>query len=184
MDATETIKSTLSMMTVATRYGFVPNRGCYINCPFHTEKTPSLKLYDQPGRGFNCFSCGATGSVIDFVMKLFSINFSQAIRRLGTDFGIAVGGRPDYRESQRISKILSERNRQQREYDRLQAEWIKATNILHEKRPESIDEYLCTDKQFDSDWVDAIKSIPFLEFKLKQMEVEGLGRTTAPVHQR
>lgn len=184
MNAAEIIKTTLSMRDVAARYGFTPNRSGNILCPFHPEKTPSLKLYDQPGRGFNCFSCGATGSVIDFVMKLFSISFAQAIRRLGTDFGIAVGGKPDYRESQRISKILSDRTKQQHQYDRVQAEWIRATNILHDKRPESIDEYLCTDKQFDSDWVDAIKSIPFLEFKLKQMEVEGLGRTTAPVHQR
>jgi len=103
MDAAETINSTLSMADVARQYGFEPNRGGYIACPFHAEHTPSLKIYDTPGRGWHCYGCGAGGSVIDFVMQLFNIPFTAALVRLSADFGLNIcNDRPDPREVLRI----------------------------------------------------------------------------------
>lgn len=83
----ETIKNTLSMHDVAVRYGFEPDRAGMIVCPFHDDVNPSLQIYDEPGRGFHCFACGAGSSVIDFVMLLFNIEFKQAVLRISMDFG-------------------------------------------------------------------------------------------------
>lgn len=42
----------------AERYGTV-RRG-FMRCPFHADRVPSLKLYDDH---FHCFGCGAHGDV-------------------------------------------------------------------------------------------------------------------------
>lgn len=84
------IKSTLSMQDVALLYGFEPNRAGSILCPFHQEKTPSLKVYSEIGRGWHCFGCGKGGSVIDFVMLLFDIPFRAACVRLNADFNLGL----------------------------------------------------------------------------------------------
>ena len=34
-------------------------------CPFHEDRTPSLHVYDDPGRGWYCFGCGRGGSIYD-----------------------------------------------------------------------------------------------------------------------
>ena len=77
------------------RYGTV-KRG-FMRCPFHADRTPSLKLY---GDHFHCFGCGAHGDVIDLTAGLLGCSKGEAARRLETDFGY--GGlvpRPDYGEA-------------------------------------------------------------------------------------
>ena len=100
------IKQSLSMYDVAVRYGYMPNRASFISCPFHTaDNTPSLKIYKDIGRGFYCFACGANGSVIDFVMLLFKIDFRQAVVRINADFGLGLtDDKPDRREWERWQK--------------------------------------------------------------------------------
>ena len=52
------IKSMLSMQEVARFYGLEMNRAGMACCPFHNDKNPSLKVYDDH---FYCFGCGAAG---------------------------------------------------------------------------------------------------------------------------
>ena len=87
-----------------------------MKCPFHTgDHTASLKLYDGEG-GFHCFGCGAHGSVIDFVMRLFDLNFRQAVLRINADFHLGLtSGKPDRMER---SKVLEARREEQRRKDR------------------------------------------------------------------
>lgn len=49
-----------------------------INCPFHEDKSPSLKIYTKNNR-FVCFGCGARGSPVDFVMKNKNCSFQEAV---------------------------------------------------------------------------------------------------------
>lgn len=58
---------------------FVKSRNGMASCPFHTDKTPSMNLRNN---FYYCHSCGETGDVIDFVMKLEHLTFAQAIQRL------------------------------------------------------------------------------------------------------
>lgn len=58
---------------------FVKSRNGMASCPFHTDKTPSM---DVRKNFYHCYSCGETGDVIDFVMKLERLTFVQAIQRL------------------------------------------------------------------------------------------------------
>jgi CHC2-type zinc finger protein len=54
-------------------------------CPFHTEKTPSFKVY--PDNHFKCFSCQEYGDVIDFIQKLYGLSFKEALKHLGIKQG-------------------------------------------------------------------------------------------------
>jgi DNA primase len=50
-------------------------------CPFHEERTPSFNV--TPGKDlFHCFSCGAGGDVIKFVMDIDHFTFTEAVERL------------------------------------------------------------------------------------------------------
>lgn len=115
--AADAIKSSLSMRAVIERYGYEPNRAGFISCPFHSDKTPSIKVYNDIGRGFYCFGCGAGGSVIDFVMKLFDISFQQAIARLSFDFGIPTDSyKPSGRELEDFRRKKAQEARELAEY--------------------------------------------------------------------
>ena len=125
MDIAEEIKRRLSMDEVVRRYGLEPNRAGFICCPFHREKTPSLKVYSEPGRGFNCYGCGAGGSVIDFVMKLFNIPFSAAVVRLNADFRLGLcNDRPAPRE---VEKLKAERLAKENAAEAAEAEYMVNT---------------------------------------------------------
>lgn len=54
-----------------------------ISCPFHDDKGPSMKIYDE---SFYCFSCVKGGSVIDFVMQYFDFDFKKAVNYLSDNF--------------------------------------------------------------------------------------------------
>lgn len=61
-------------------------RGMYI-CPFHRDTHPSLSV---KGNRWTCWACGASGDVIDFTQRYFSIGFRDAIAKLGSDFGVQI----------------------------------------------------------------------------------------------
>ena len=47
-------------------------------CPFHQDRHPSLH-FDIKRNRFKCFSCGASGNVIDLVMRYMNISFKEAV---------------------------------------------------------------------------------------------------------
>ncbi len=79
------IKGSLPMPEVARFYGLEMNRAGMACCPFHDDKTPSLKVYDDH---FYCFGCGATGDCTGFVAKLFGLRQIDAARKISEDFGL------------------------------------------------------------------------------------------------
>lgn len=175
IDLADQVKSLVTIREVAEHYGFYPNRAGYICCPFHREKTASLKLYPD-GRGWCCFGCHAGGTVIDFVMKLFDIPFRQAILRINADFALGLTwDKPDpavrsavleahRREARRKAKLeqLEERHR------KLAAEHCYWWDVL---------KYFTPVRDGDSVYihplyVEAVKKQPYLEYLLDELEEE------------
>ena len=97
----DAIKHMLTMREVAEYYGFTVNRRTNkIRCPFHEgDNTGSFHIYSGD-RGFHCFGCSISGSVIDFVMLLFNLSFTDACIKLNQDFNLrlGIGEREDYEE--------------------------------------------------------------------------------------
>ena len=79
---------TLPIEEVAHRLGLHPERHKCL-CPFHNDHHASLTF--RPSHGtFRCFVCGASGNVIDLVMRHLSLSFPQALQWLAQSQGAVV----------------------------------------------------------------------------------------------
>jgi DNA primase len=58
-------------------------------CPFHGESTPSFTVSEEKGI-FHCFGCQVGGNVFNFLMRLESLTFPEAVERVGKRYGIVV----------------------------------------------------------------------------------------------
>ena len=108
MTVFEEVKELVDVPTAARHYGFEVNRSNMICCPFHSERTPSCKLYHS---NFHCFGCGEHGDVISMVQKLFGLTAIEAVRQLNSDFGLGldVDKPPETADVERIEKAKSQR---------------------------------------------------------------------------
>lgn len=98
----EVIEDRLNMTSVLEAYGFYPNRAGFVCCPFHTEKTPSMKIYDK---SVHCFgACSQTWGIANFVAKYFNLSFIDACKKINDDFflGIEFGKKMSVYDMERI----------------------------------------------------------------------------------
>lgn len=107
-DIFQEVKDRVSAQEAAQYYGFQPNRAGFICCPFHGEKTPSLKLYPGAG-GFHCFGCHTGGSVIDFTGRLLGLEPMAAVERLNADFALDL---PIHRKPTQAERQEAQRRRE------------------------------------------------------------------------
>lgn len=85
MNLFEAVKAAVTPHMAAERYGLPVRQGNMICCPFHADRTPSMKLNEDY---FYCFGCGASGDVIDLAARLFGLSGYDAAKKLAADFGI------------------------------------------------------------------------------------------------
>ena len=85
MDLFTQIKMGVSVKEAAEHYGLKIGQGNMVCCPFHADRTPSMKLNEDY---FYCFGCGTSGDVIDLVTRLFNLSSYDAAKKLAYDFGI------------------------------------------------------------------------------------------------
>ena len=58
-------------------------------CPFHNDNKPSLSV--SPDRQISkCFSCGAGGASINFVMDYEKLEFPDAVKKLAQNYNIVL----------------------------------------------------------------------------------------------
>lgn len=70
-------------------------------CPFHSEKTPSFYVYPET-QSFYCFGCGAAGDVINFIKKIDSIDYPEAVKLLAGRAGM-----PEPAENDQTGRLRS-----------------------------------------------------------------------------
>lgn len=80
------IKASITTRSAAELYGLRVSRNGMTCCPFHPDRTPSMKVDAR----FHCFGCGADGDVISFVEQLFHLQPIDAARKLAEDFHIDI----------------------------------------------------------------------------------------------
>ena len=96
----EEIKAQLSMSTVLAHYGLKVNRNKHINCPFHDDKTPSMRVYEETNTVYcfsgNCSHSGKSMDVIELVQQLEKCNKHEAILKCKSMLGARLNVVEDY----------------------------------------------------------------------------------------
>ena len=82
MNVFAVVKENVTARQVAMQYGIKINRSGLACCPFHKDKTPSMKI----DKRYYCFGCGDTGDAIDFVAKYFGLAPKEAAMKIASDF--------------------------------------------------------------------------------------------------
>ena len=90
MNLFEAVKQSVTTRQAAEMYGVKISRNNMVSCPFHNDRTPSMKV----DKRFHCFGCGADGDVIDFVSRFYGISSLEAARKTASDFGISYDSKP------------------------------------------------------------------------------------------
>ena len=85
MNLFENVKAAVTLKDAAEHYDLKVRSGDMVCCPFHNDRTPSMKLNEDY---FYCFGCGASGDVIDLAARLFNLSNYEAAQKLAYDFGI------------------------------------------------------------------------------------------------
>lgn len=127
IDFTEQIKSAVSMIDVCHQYGIPVDSGGFACCPFHGEKTGSLKIY--PGqRGWYCFGCHKGGDVIDFVGQYFGLDFQKAMLKLNDDFllGLPINAPMDSEQEKEARRIAYKRRKIKEHHEKVHMALQKA----------------------------------------------------------
>jgi len=83
-DITIALNSKIDLVSLLENHGVVlKKRGNLYEarCPFHSEKTPSFKVYPQ-SQHYHCFGCGAHGYASSFLKKHKNMSGIEAIQHL------------------------------------------------------------------------------------------------------
>jgi len=60
-------------------------------CPFHHERSPSFRVYDDH---YHCYGCGASGDAIEWLKRIEARDFMEAVRELAGQAGLDVPAEP------------------------------------------------------------------------------------------
>lgn len=90
-------------------------------CPFHKEKSPSFSV-DPQKKLYHCFGCKAGGDVFDFVMRMETVEFPEAVRMLAREVGVEL---PERGESEEERRLRQEKERLYRVNEQAQAYYEK-----------------------------------------------------------
>jgi len=88
-DVVSQIKDRLDIVEVVSKVVVLKKSGANFwgLCPFHNDKNPSLSVNPQKGI-YKCFSCGAGGDALKFIMKTQNKEFMEVVTELAEKFGI------------------------------------------------------------------------------------------------
>ena len=178
MNYIDEIKNSISMLDVVNKYGIEVFNKNFVLCPFHNEKTPSMKIYDDT-KGFYCFGCGASGDIFTFTQRYFNINFKQALSKLNNDFGFnfPVNQKLSARQKMWIDKKTFERKREKKlqelAYSSLINDFLDAhSEIIRLERQKLKYAPKTQDEELNQLFVEALKKIEAAYFNLECAEME------------
>ncbi len=155
------VKNQVTTRAVMEQAGIVFNRSNMCKCPFHQDKTASMKVKPNDKKYF-CFGCGEKGDAIDFVSKYYGLSPLDAAMKIAEDFSIAYDDKmrsppkPLKREKS-PAQILAEAStrtfRVLSDYLHLLKKWKR------DFPPKIADD-------IDDRYIEAVQTIPKLEYQL------------------
>ncbi|MCQ2609021.1 MAG: CHC2 zinc finger domain-containing protein [Bacteroidales bacterium] len=149
----EELKSAVKITDLFKEYGIQINNKSFCCCPFHNEKTASMKVYTNTNT-FHCFGCGKSGDVFTFVQNMDNCDFKTAFIKLGGTYKAMSNN------ERIVANTKRERERKQREMKEAAAAELKAEvgyimDLLHECGRSL--------EPFSDEWTYALNKIPLIE---------------------
>lgn len=83
------IRQRVSALEAARFYGLAVSRSGTALCPWHSDRHPSLKLYEGD-RGCWCFACQHGGDVVELVSGILGASRVQAAQQINKDFALGL----------------------------------------------------------------------------------------------
>ncbi len=107
----ENLKQRLDIVDVVGHYLELKRSGTSLKavCPFHDDTTPSLHV-SSVRQMYHCFSCGAGGDSITFVMEFEKLTYPEAIERLANMYNFSLTyakGDKNIGEKKKILELLN-----------------------------------------------------------------------------
>ena len=170
------VKSIVDVPTAARSYGVEVHRGNMALCPFHRERHPSCKLYEDH---YYCFGCQAHGDVIKLVQELFGLSPIEAVKQLNSDFALGLDvdctnkfvPPPDVeavnRRHREIAERMAEKARVEHMYDVLLRYFTLLDKYKMRYAPTSPDEDRLSSARLDRRFVYALQNIGYAEYMLE-----------------
>lgn len=117
---TDEIKSRVDLVELIGRSVALKRVGASYSglCPFHTEKTPSFYVSPQT-QSWRCYGCGKWGTAFDWIMEREHLEFSEALRVLASQTGVALPERRDPSEDEHARRLYTIMERAQTFYSGL-----------------------------------------------------------------
>lgn len=166
------IKDRLTVLEVLERYGYEPNKKGFMCCPFHLEKTPSMRIYEKD---YHCFGCGEHGDVITFVKKLFNLSFQEALKKIDIDFGLNLYSDKSFEELRKshyqTKQLQAKREREKAEREQSNVEYWAAFDEW--KRLEDNKQKLApktSDEELHPLFVEALQKLSYQVYLLDCLE--------------
>lgn len=105
-DQIEEIKGRLDIVDIVNKYVALKQSGKNFSgkCPFHLEKTPSFIVSPELQR-YKCFGCGESGDIFNFIQKIESIDFPEALQKLAKEAGVQLRQSRGNSQYQRLEEI-------------------------------------------------------------------------------
>lgn len=160
MNIFELVKENVIVVRVAESLGLAIDRHGRALCPFHDDRHPSMKLYEDH---FYCFACGAHGDVINLATQITGLKPYEAAKQLAGMHGLQEGISPSpafqlkkqqrqeaqrFREKEQLCFLIL------RDYHRLLKDWkIRYPPKTMEEEP-------------DERFVEACHRLDITEYKL------------------
>lgn len=166
----EEVKELVDVGAAARHYGVEVHRGNMALCPFHRERTPSCKLYEDH---YYCFGCQAHGDVIRLVQELFGLKPIEAVKQLNSDFALGLDvdctnkfvPPPDMEAVARRRREIAERKAEKARVEHMYDVLLRYFTLLDKYKmcyaPKSPDDE--TDRRF----VYALQNIGYAEYMLE-----------------
>ena len=177
-DTATAIKEAVTCRQFADFIGLSINRSGFAVCPFHGEKTASLKIY-KDGRGWCCFGCHRGGDVINFASLYYGLSFKDTLQRLNDDFNLGIiQSASETDENRALTAVqIARRKAERKKHERLKMalegrywalfdRWIDNERQIKDNAPKSFDE------DFSPAFCKALRLRDVLKDRLIDLEME------------
>lgn len=157
------LKQSISMREVVESHGITVNNHGFCCCPFHKEKTASMKIYKT---SYNCFGCGANGDIFSFVMGMEHCDFKTAYKSLG---GTYKQHENDYQRKKFAYQLAKRKETERRQKEKKQQ--LKA-QILEDIKMQQLFKKLSP--VFSDIWCEAVNRLEYDFYLLDELTKEGV----------